>query len=412
MKTYLIQTKFNTYKYQRRVPKQLVKYIDSNYFRVSLGADTTEATSTALHYNSLIDEALQLCSLGISDDIIVHKLEVLIPKPVQKKQSEQLKEGAFLDVVSGYLKSTEQTLETTNKDYFYNKVCPPIFKYIGLTDNPVLKDIDYNHLLKFRDIILQLPKKTLLKYRSMEVGSILKILDDITSKDKLSTVTVNKYIKWLRTLFSFALVRGLITVNLPKAIPTQSTIDDKLQRLPLSDIEYKEIISNLTNGRFSHITQSIEKQYLVQVAKFTGLRLSEIYKCKIETIEGVLCFSLLDRSIKLKTKSSYRAIPIHSSLLNDVNNFYNYRNTITALNLSESVNKIIKKHNFKDSHKKSLYSLRHSFATDLITKGANNVLVSQLLGHSLANLGGMTLTRYASGHSINQLQEVVELLKD
>jgi integrase len=405
MQTYLTHTKFNTYKYQRRVPKQLLQYINNSYFRISLGADVTEATATALTYNSMINEALQLVDLNITDKIIVAKLDSLIPKSkVQGKKLELSKEGLFIDVVSSYLQSQKDNIsadETRDKSYFYNDICTYIFKQVGITNNPVLKDINYNHLLNFRNIIIKLPKRNIQKYRTMKIDRLLKTLDNVQADDRISARTVNKYIKWLRALFNFALVRGLITVNLAQALPIQKTVDDKLQRLPLSTAEYNQLLQLL----------SIEKKYLTKVLKHTGMRLSELYKCTVEHIDDVLCFSLLDRNTKLKTKSSYRSIPIHSSLLNDIDKFENYRCKISSDNIAKSISKLIKEYGFMDCNKKSLYSLRHSFATELIELNAQNTIVSQLLGHSLSSTGGMTMARYSNGYSIFQLQETVELLK-
>ena len=404
--TYLTQTKHNTYRYYRRVPSLLLQYIDTSYFRISLGTDTTIATASALQFNNTIKASLQLIELGVSTEIILDKLKVLIPKKkvVSSITSKSTtKEGLFLDVVSNYLESSIDNIsadETRDKRYFYSKVCPHIFKSIGLTKNPKLNNISYDDLLKFKQIILQLPKRNIQKYRTMELGSILKILDDVQQEDKLSARTINKYIKWLRALFNYSLIRGLVNVNLASAITIQKTTDDKLQRLPLSIEEIKELKSLLQEP----------KSYLCDVLFLSSMRLSELYKCKIETIDDIKCFTLLDRSIKLKTKSSYRVIPIHTSLLNNIDKFESYREEISSDNLAKSISKTIKKHNFKDSHKKSLYSLRHSFATELIQRGAYNILVSQLMGHSLANQGGLTLSRYAVGYNTKQLKEVIELL--
>ena len=401
MTTYLTQTKFNTYKYQRRVPKQLEDYIQVNSFRVSLGADTEEATATALQYNSVIDEALQLISLNVPDETIVNKLSVLIP---HNKLINKLDEGLFLSIANDYIKSNKSNVkakETKAKEYFYNTICPSVFKHIRVGRNPKLQDITYKQLLKFSTILSKLPKRNIQKYRSMEVEDILKILDDIPSHHRITSMTINMYIKKLRALLNFALVRGLVSVNLATALPIQKTIDDKLQRLPLNKVEIKQL----------EFLLSPAKKYLMRVLYFTGMRLSELYKCKLRDSDGVLVFDLTDRDIKLKTKSSYRLIPVHSSLLKDINKFGIYKHEIIDTNIARSITKLIKKHNFEEAKKKSLYSLRHSFATNLIKLGANNVIVSQLLGHSLSQIGGITLTRYANGHSIKQLQETIELLK-
>lgn len=142
--------------------------------------------------------------------------------------------------------------------------------------------------------------------------------------------------------------------------------------------------------------------------KYIKERLSELYKCKIVTEDGVKCFSLLDPKIKLKTNTSYRLIPIHSSLLDDIDNYSNYLKSVKSATLARNTTDIIKANNFKDKQKKSLYSLRHSIATQLIHREADSNIVSELLGHSHTS---MTLSRYSKGYTVTQLKAVIELLE-
>jgi len=143
------------------------------------------------------------------------------------------------------------------------------------------------------------------------------------------------------------------------------------------------------------------------VLAYTGMRLSELYKCEVVTIDDVKCFSLMDRSIKLKTKSSYRLIPVHRELLEELSTFEVYRSNLSSEHLAKTTSATIKSLGFESKEKKSLYSLRHSFATRLIQAGADTAIVSELLGHAHST---MTLSRYSTGFSVKQLQEVVELL--
>lgn len=401
MKTYLIKTKFQTYKYVRRVPKPLLEYASTATFRVSLGSNVLEATQQALEFNNAIEEALQLISLNLADELILSKLEKLIPK--DKEQEQQItkeEEGLFRNVVTEYISSQESNIsaeETRDKSYFYKQVCPALFRHLGITDNPILRNINYTHLLEFRNIITKLPKRNIHKYRTMDISKILLHLDAITNADRLSPRTANKYVKWLRALFSFAIMLNHLQVNLANSIPLQKTLDDKLQRLPLDEEELNALLKSVPR----------QMQYLLQILAYTGLRLSELYKCTLTEIDGYKCFSLTDRGIQLKTKSSYRVIPIHNSLLDGMKDFEELRSKVSSGNLARTTSDTIKKLKFKDMEKKSLYSLRHRFATQLIQKGADSSIVSELMGHSHNT---MTLSRYSTGFSVRQLWEVIELL--
>lgn len=57
--------------------------------------------------------------------------------------------------------------------------------------------------------------------------------------------------------------------------------------------------------------------------------------------------------------------------------------------------------------KGTLYSLRHSFATILASKGVEPHIISELLGHSH---GGMTLLRYVKGFPVQMLKDAVDTL--
>ena len=402
MKTYLIHTKFNTYRYQRRVPKALAKYIDKTFFKISLGTDLSKATIAAIQFNKAIEDAISLISLVDIPELIFQKLACLIPqeKSITTAQNIQTP-GLFKTLTKEYLdtkKGNVTELEHNNNKYFFSIICPPIFQKIMGESNPNISDISYSQLIQFKNILQQLPKRNIHKYRVMEMNDILTNLNHIPAHNLLKPTTINKRIKMLRGLFQFALIRGLLSVNLAQSITTLKTIDERHQRLPLS-IQEIDIIN---------IKLSKEKQYLFNVLRYSGMRLSELYKCKIEMIKGISCFSLLDRNIRLKTKGSYRIIPIHSSIMGNISNFYHYRKIISHANLGASVSKIIKKEGFTDSHKKSLHSVRHSFANKLIQTDIDSNIVSELLGHS--HSGNMTLSRYVKGYTPEQLKKVIELL--
>ena len=400
MKTYLTKTKYNTYRYIRRVPQELLVYTPSHRFRVSLGSNELEATQRAVEFNSAIEDALQLFQLQLPPNTIIEKLEQLLPQETMDDKPIEVHNDSFIELTAQYINSQEANIsadETRDKKYFYEEVCSAIFEYIGLSSNPVVTSIEFKHLLDFKAIVTQLPKRNIHKYRTMPLSDIFKQLNSIDNNDKISARTVNKYIKWLRALFNFAVMLNHLQVNLANSLPLQKAIDDKLQRLPLDDVELKLLLQSLPH----------KMKYLVQILSLTGMRLSELYKCNIQVVDGIKCFSLMDRELKLKTKSSYRIIPVHVELIGDLDGLDGLRQNVSADYLARTVSNAIKSLDFEHKEKKSLYSLRHSFATKLIQLNANASIVSELMGHTHST---MTLSRYSTGFSVKQLREVVELL--
>lgn len=56
----------------------------------------------------------------------------------------------------------------------------------------------------------------------------------------------------------------------------------------------------------------------------------------------------------------------------------------------------------------TLYSLRHSFATEMASKGIEPHIIAELLGHAH---NGMTLGRYVKGFPIKLLSEAINRLE-
>ena len=70
------------------------------------------------------------------------------------------------------------------------------------------------------------------------------------------------------------------------------------------------------------------------------------------------------------------------------------------------MSKLIKR-TLKDPEAKSLYSLRHSFATELIARNVQAEVASELMGHSHQT---MTLSRYAKGYPVKLLKQAIDPL--
>lgn len=256
-------------------------------------------------------------------------------------------------------------------------------------------------VIDFQSFLNELPKRNIQRYRDMDFKVLVSGIDKasiiIHTDDLLATRTKNKYMKWLKAIFSFAEVRDLIVKNVTKSIVLKNTTKQREEREAFSTDEIQTLFEGIQND---------ELTYLFQILLLTGMRRSELYKCDVDAYNGVVCFDLTTVSQELKTASSYRIIPVHSSLLERINEFKIIRQSYTAHYLSKYFSRVIKS-TLTSSQNKSLYSLRHTFATELISQGVTPEIVSELMGHAHST---MTMSRYVKGYPIKTLREAIGCL--
>jgi len=246
-------------------------------------------------------------------------------------------------------------------------------------------------IIEIREVLKAFPKRNIQKYREMSVSELLEVEADKT--EIISARTLTKYIKWIKSFYTYCHNQGIIQTNPLQLVTTTRGTNALDERLPL---EHKEIVKLLD------LTQEDSTIHnLIKVFYTSGMRLSELYKCSIKKIDGIMVYDLTDKSLKLKTRSSYRMIPVHSSvevsLLDDLP---------TQDSFSKKINDLIRNH-ISDDKRKVLYSLRHSFATDIKNNKVEPTVISELMGHSHQT---MTLQRYASGYDVKILKEAIETL--
>lgn len=267
-----------------------------------------------------------------------------------------------------------------------------IFIHIVYKDEAIA-NTTLEDLLELREILLKLPKRNIQKYRDMTVEQLLEC--NPLENEIISTRTLNKYIKWLKMFYNFCMNNDYITKNPMVSLSTRTNGTDELtERLPLEPTEIQQLFS-ITSDNNNIINNGIK------ALAYSGMRLSEMYKAKTTIIDGISCFDLTDRAIKLKTRSSYRLIPIHSDI-----NVELLSQLPTQDTFSKKVNQIIRDNISSDS-KKVLYSLRHSFATTLKHNKIQPEVISELMGHSHQT---MTLTRYADKYDVSTLNDAIKTI--
>lgn len=372
-------------KYRKRVPKKLLQYINKKEIVKTIASENEKA-----QIERKLSSALAIASSSLSElskqALIQEELQAFIP--IRK---QVVKEGMkYSEAAKIYLQQSEVSIrEYKSREYFFRELLPALLKYV-YEDDPIVENITPQHLNEIAMIIQKLPSRNYVNLKRLSSEDVIKkaLAGEFSDMKTLHVDTVNKHIKRIRSLAHYGFRTGLFTMS--TAIPTVKhhySARDERQALQIDEIE-----------KICNATRNQEVKDFIMLVRYTGMRTSEIGKYKLKVIDGIECFDLRDAE-SLKTKSSFRVIPKHPKLSNA-------KFTYTLEHLSRQV-KILIDANLENTEKKTGYSLRHTFASELIKKGASPDIVAELLGHKHI---GMTLSRYAKGFSVQQLYSAICLL--
>jgi integrase len=401
---YTTVTPTGVYKYRRRTPQELKQFIAAKEIIISLGKLEFQAITRATELTQVISEATQLTLISsipssvIQDLLNKYNLSGIIDGINNTKSVKSLS-----SITKLYLSQSQVTpLELANRTYFFTTLLPTLLNVLFKDSDPELSTLTFDKIFKVRTLLTKMPNKNHSNYKSLDLTYLIQGIHKgtlvIPKEHLIATDTVNKNIKRLKSILFFATGIGLYSGNIPKSITIQKQeTSDRDSRLSLAHQELSKLFSSVTNDNL---------QYIYKVLYMTGMRRSELYKCKLTDIEGILCFDLRTPKAHLKTKSSYRVIPVHTQLLDKVNQFEDIVNSIKPGLMTKTFTKIVRA-NLSEPDKKTMYSLRHTFATNLIAKGIQAEVVSELMGHSHNT---MTLNRYVKGYPMITLKSAIESL--
>ncbi len=290
----------------------------------------------------------------------------------------------FENIIPLYLAHSKSNV--SEKEYkarvsLFTELLPTLMKYLHIPTT--INKVTSAHLYSLATAIGKLPNRRLYKYRALSVDELVRT----KTTEIQSIASINKKIKRVRTFIQYGHSTGLYT--LPNTMPVMKEKNSEMgNRVPLTAKEYTLLYEQLNKVC----------RLLLNTIYYSGMRNSEVHKATIETVDGIPVFNL-NSCDNLKTKSSYRIIPIHSSIDSE---------NISKLNIrwnSIQINRTIKK--LFPNKQLSLYSARHSFITNLINSNVPPHIVSELAGHSNK---GMTLSNYFGGTELAVLSSYIELL--
>ncbi len=219
--------------------------------------------------------------------------------------------------------------------------------------------------------------------------------------------TVVKYRSVMYSIFEKAFVNDIIQFNPLAKVKSPLTIRGKFKKL--DDVEDDEVfpfnkdeiikILNSTSGNL---------YYFIVIMVYSGIRPGEIISLTWDDIDFKKKRIAVDKTTvrgkvgDVKTPSSVRYVDIIPVLENELHNLYKETGRKEYLLLSHFKkpfysHDIISKRFIKlltdiNIKERTLYNLRHTFASTMITQGENILWVSRMLGHKDVSI---TLKVYA-----------------
>lgn len=407
---YIYDTKLG-YKFRLRIPKGLRVYFDdkSEIVKTITLENYKKALTVARMYRVEFDKlSVSLC-LNHSDKAITKQLvknyyvNVLNNTRGYSKPEEVVREINYSYAIDNFIKhlNASETMSDKFKDEMIN-FFDEIFRYI--TKGLVLKLVDIDDLINLKARLKNMPIRTKQPYRSMTIAQLLSV-KSIEEKDRVSTTTLKKYLKWTRRFYKFAYASRFIDVDIASFLESpKAELSAQMEREPFEVEEvrksFKLIDKVLSDGNL---------KLIYKILAYTGMRISELSKGQLKQEGHIFFIDLTEESCSLKTKSSHRKIPLHKDLiLLDVHKKYNQlRGLFRDEYISRKFREQVKPH-LTNNPRKTLYSYRHTLATQLKYAEVNPIVISEILGHSHE---GMTMGRYASRYPLEVLKEAIDRLE-
>ena len=229
----------------------------------------------------------------------------------------------------------------------------------------------------------------------------------------LQAKTVSRKMSSLKSFFKYCLQNAYISNN-----PTSKLKPLKIpQRLPVF-VQEKEIQNLFTEPEFENNYFGIRDYTILNVLYNTGIRVSELVNLKVQDIDTD------NRSLKVWGKrNKERIIPVNIYMVSilktylqereqfqnkvktKVNGYWLFLTVHGKKTYPKLIYEIVKKYLEQVStiDKKSPHVLRHSFATHLLSHGADLNAIKELLGHS-----NLAATQVYTHSSIDQLKSIYE----
>jgi integrase/recombinase XerC len=220
----------------------------------------------------------------------------------------------------------------------------------------------------------------------------------------ITSRTVNRKITALKSFFRYSIKSGLVLTN-----PMSKITSPKVSKRLPEYIEAEKLDLLLDKAEFTEDFDGVRDHLIIELFYGTGMRLSELLGLRISDV------NLAMHQLKVTGKrNKQRIIPLFTELEISLRNYIELRSSFAGssnmLFIFESGKELYPVYVYRlvnrylsivsTRKKKSPHVLRHSFATEMLNKGADLNAIKELLGH--ANLSA---TQVYTHNTIEKLKK-------
>ncbi|MDX1903046.1 MAG: tyrosine-type recombinase/integrase [Thermonemataceae bacterium] len=228
------------------------------------------------------------------------------------------------------------------------------------------------------------------------------------SEESLKASSINRKIATLKSFYKFLVKQGHLEIN-----PTLRIKSLKTPKKTPIFIEEKELILLFEHLKFEDDFIGLRDKIVLELLYGTGMREAELLGIKEQDI------NFIRQEIKVLGKGNKeRVIPISAALSHILQKYIyekqkQFQDISTQLILTDEgkpaypmlIYRIVKKYIslVSNAEKKSPHTLRHSFATHLLNRGADLNAIKEIMGHS-----SLSATQIYTHNSLQKLKDAFE----
>jgi integrase/recombinase XerC len=407
VKVPFLKLRGSVYWYQRRVPKALHHVLGSGVYAKSLNTkDLVEATKQAVVHTAFFEELLGMATPQQLYDAAVTALR----SPLNSDEPD------FDPYVSDLLGSVPEN----QREAVFHSLPPAAQAHFRAAQEVLLgRERPLEYTMSFRTVIQQyldtrseLHKKTLARYWTayesylgqkadipivlVDRASVFSWLDRIRLEK--GTSTKQAFVLNLKAVYAWAMDREIVSNENKNPFEGHKFKSDTVSYSLMADELLAEILDGL---------KPIDRLPAI-IARYSGMRLSEVFESELVTEEGVLCFRIgATGTYKgAKTSAGNRLVPVRACIAEQVAVSKPQWSSFNAYGkrFGRAKAKIVG----ANRRELAFHSLRVSFITYAGRAGFSEQQVAWLVGHEEGKGRTMSGQLYFKGYNIKTMQEIVE----